>query len=74
MNILFIVGGGTLILIIAYFTYGKFISKKVFELDDRNVVPSVEMEDGVDYVPTDSKYLAGQHFSAIAAAISFISP
>jgi carbon starvation protein len=68
MNILVIVGGGTLILVLAYFIYGKFISKKVFELDDSRVVPSVEMEDGVDYVPADAKYLAGQHFSAIAAA------
>lgn len=68
MNILFIVGGGALLLVIAYFTYGKFITKNVFELNDANVVPSVAMEDGVDYVPTDAKYLAGQHFSAIAAA------
>ena len=68
MNILVVVGGGSLLLVIAYLTYGKFISKKIFELDDENVVPSVEMEDGVDFVPTESKYLAGQHFSAIAAA------
>ena len=68
MNILVVVGIGTLILIAAYFTYGRFISKKVFELDDSRTVPAVEMEDGIDYVPTDAKYLAGQHFSAIAAA------
>lgn len=68
MNIIFIVAGGSLVLLLSYFTYGKFISKKVFELDDKNVAPAVEFEDGVDYVPTDSKYLAGQHFSAIAAA------
>lgn len=68
MNIIFVVAGGSLILLFAYFTYGKFISKKVFELDDKNVAPAVEFEDGVDYVPTDAKYLAGQHFSAIAAA------
>ena len=40
----------------------------MFELDDSRVVPSVEMEDGLDYVPADSKYLADQHFSIIAAA------
>ena len=74
MNILLIVGGGTLFLILAYFTYGKFISKKIFALDDHNVVPAVEMEDGVDYVPTYSKYLAGQHFSAIAAAGPITGP
>lgn len=68
MNILVIVGIGTLILLLAYFTYGKFISEKVYELDDSRVVPAVEMEDGVDFIPTDARYLAGQHFSAIAAA------
>ncbi|KYZ77466.1 carbon starvation protein CstA [Anaerosporomusa subterranea] len=68
MNILSVVGLGTLILVIAYFTYGKFVSNRVFELDDSRVVAAVELEDGVDYEPTDAKYLAGQHFSAIAAA------
>jgi carbon starvation protein len=32
------------------------------------------MDDGVDYVPADSKYLAGQHFSAIAAAGPIVGP
>ena len=68
MNILVLVGVGTLILIVAYFIYGKFVSQKVFELDDSRVTPAVEMEDGLDFVPADAKYLAGQHFSAIAAA------
>jgi len=68
MNILIIVGGGTVILVIAYFLYGTFISKKVFALNDENKTPAVEMEDGLDYVPTDAKFLSGQHFSAIAAA------
>jgi carbon starvation protein len=68
MYILLVVGLGLLVLIAAYFTYGKFISKKVFELDNKNVVPAVELEDGVDYVAADAKYLSGQHFSAIAAA------
>ncbi len=68
MNILVVVGAGTLILLLAYFSYGQFVSKKVFELDDSRMVPAVQMNDDVDYVPTDAKYLAGQHFSAIAAA------
>ncbi len=68
MNILVIVGGGALILVIAYIVYGSFVSKKIFALDDANVTPAVEMNDGVDYVPTDAKFLSGQHFSAIAAA------
>jgi carbon starvation protein len=68
MSIIFIVLGGSAIFYIAYITYGKFVSTKVFELDDKNVTPAVEMEDGLDYEPTDSKFLLGQHFSAIAAA------
>ncbi|MRR30219.1 carbon starvation protein A, partial [bacterium] len=68
MNILFIVGGGSLLLILAYRIYGTFISKKIFALDDTRVTPAVEMNDGIDYVPTDAKFLSGQHFSAIAAA------
>jgi carbon starvation protein len=68
VNALFVVAGGAIILVVAYLVYGKFLAGKVFNLDDRNVTPAVQMEDGVDFVPTDSKFLAGQHFSAIAAA------
>ena len=57
-----------IILTIAYFTYGKFLANSVFKLDDKNPVPSVEMEDGVDYLPAKKGMLLGQHFSAIAAA------
>ena len=68
MNILFIVGGGVIILLIAYRFYGTFISKKIFELNDANPTPASVVNDGLDYVPTDAKFLSGQHFSAIAAA------
>lgn len=68
MNILVIVGVGSLILIGAYFVYGAFVSKNLFNLNDKNITPAVEVNDGLDYVPTDSKFLSGQHFSAIAAA------
>ena len=68
MNILVVVGIGTLILITAYLTYGTFLSKKIFNLNNANKTPAVEMEDGVDYEPIDAKFLSGQHFSAIAAA------
>ena len=74
MNILFIVIGSAVILLIGYLTYGKFLAEKVFKLDDSKMTPAVEMEDGVDYVPADAKYLAGQHFSAIAAAGPIVGP
>lgn len=74
MNILFIVLGAALLLGIAYKAYGTFLAKKVFELDDSRRTPAVELEDGLDYVPVEAKFLAGQHFSAIAAAGPITGP
>ncbi len=74
MNILFIVLGALVIYFIAYRTYGTFLAKQVYRLNDKAKTPSVELEDGLDYVPTDSKFLIGQHFSAIAAAGPITGP
>ncbi len=74
MSIIFIVLGGSLLFFLAYKTYGTFLAKKVFALNDDNQVPAVEFEDGLDYVPTDPKFLLGQHFSAIAAAGPITGP
>jgi len=68
MNIIFIVGGCAIIFIVAYLTYGKFLAKKVFALDDSRKTPAVEINDGNDYVPNKKHMLLGQQFSAIAAA------
>ena len=38
--------------IVAYNTYGRWIAKKIFALDDDANVPSKELEDGVDFVPS----------------------
>ena len=60
--VLFIVVASAIILLAAYFTYGKFLANTVFKLDDKNLVPSVEMEDGVDYVPAKKRHAAGPAF------------
>jgi carbon starvation protein len=54
--------------LIAYFIYGKFLTQKVFKLDDTKITPAVEINDGQDFVPAKKGFLLGQHFSAIAAA------
>ncbi|MCX6563590.1 MAG: carbon starvation protein A [Candidatus Aminicenantes bacterium] len=74
MNILFIVVGAVIIYVIAYRTYGTFLAKKVFQLNDARRTPAVEMNDDVDYIPTEPKFLMGQHFSAIAAAGPITGP
>jgi carbon starvation protein len=68
MNILFIVAGSAIIFVLAYLTYGKFLAKKIFALEDGQKTPAVTVNDGLDYVPAKKNMLLGQHFSAIAAA------
>jgi carbon starvation protein len=74
MNILFLIIGAAVIFFIAYKLYGSFLAKKVYSLDDSCVTPAVRNDDGVDYVPTSSKFLTGQHFSAISGAGPITGP
>jgi carbon starvation protein CstA len=39
-----------IVLIIGYFTYGRFI-EKTFGIDESAVTPAVRLEDGVDFIP-----------------------
>lgn len=61
------------IFVIAYFTYGRFLMRYV-ALDPSKKTPACEINDGVDFVPAEKKFLLGQHFSAIAAAGPIVGP
>jgi len=74
MGILITVVGAALVLLAAYRLYGRFLATHVFQLDDARTTPAVALEDGVDYVPVKAGFLAGQHFSAIAAAGPITGP
>ncbi|WP_099187827.1 carbon starvation CstA family protein [Tepidibacter mesophilus] len=39
-----------ILLILGYFIYGKFV-ENILGIDDSEVTPAIEMEDGVDYIP-----------------------
>jgi carbon starvation protein CstA len=43
-----------LLLIVGYFTYGKFV-EKVFGIKEKRPTPAYTLQDGVDYVPMDTK-------------------
>ena len=60
--------------IVAYHTYGRFLARKIFRLDPNAVVPSSEMEDGVDYVPTRRQVVFGHHFTSIAGTGPIVGP
>ena len=59
---------------IAYHTYGKFLAKKIFNLDPNRTVPAVEFNDGVDYVPTKKEVLFGHHYTSIAGLGPIVGP
>ncbi|HYG70145.1 MAG TPA: carbon starvation CstA family protein, partial [Anaeromyxobacteraceae bacterium] len=61
------------ILTLGYTLYGRFVAKQ-YVLDDSVATPAVQVNDGVDFVPTKKFFLLGQHFSAIAAAGPIAGP
>jgi carbon starvation protein len=74
MNILFLIIGSAVLFYIAYRLYGTFLANKVFTLNDSCETPATKSNDGVDFVPTNSKFLTGQHFSAISGAGPITGP
>ena len=60
--------------ILAYYTYGRFLARKIFNLRPDAVVPSRELEDGKDYVPTKRGIIFGHHFTSIAGTGPIVGP
>jgi len=52
--------------IVAYHTYGKYIGQKIFKINPDAKVPSKELQDDIDYVPTRREILFGHHFTSVA--------
>jgi len=60
--------------IIMYQFYGKYIGSKIFALSVDAKTPSVELEDGMDYVPTKKEVIFGHHFTSIAGTGPIVGP
>lgn len=60
--------------IMMYRIYGCFIGRKIFALNPRAAVPSKEMNDGFDYVPTKREIIFGHHFASIAGTGPIVGP
>lgn len=74
MITLLIALGSFILYIVAYNTYGKFLGKKIFQLDAKNEVPSITQTDGIDYVPTKKNIIFGHHFTSIAGTGPIVGP
>ena len=57
-----------------YRFYSKYISKKIYDLDDTQKTPSHIYKDNIDYIPTNKHILFGHHFTSIAGAAPIIGP
>lgn len=62
------------IYIFFYWTYGKFLDKKIIKSSAENEAPSKRLYDGVDYVPANRFVLFGHHFASIAGAGPIVGP
>lgn len=60
--------------IIAYRTYGKYLGKKILKISSENKMPSHELNDGIDYVPTKKNIIFGHHFTTIAGLGPIVGP
>lgn len=60
--------------LLAYFAYGGWLGRRVFELSARNVCPSEALRDDKDYVPTAKSVVFGHHFTSIAGTGPIVGP
>jgi carbon starvation protein len=74
MNVLLLVLGSGALLVGAYFTYGSWLARAVFRLSRSAMVPSIELRDDVDYVPTPPAIVFGHHFTSIAGTGPIVGP
>ncbi len=74
MLTLLIAGGSFLGFFVAYHTYGKWLARKIFSLDASADVPSHQLRDDVDFVPTRKEVIFGHHFTSIAGTGPIVGP
>ena len=55
---------GLIGLCFGWFIYSKYVAVHIFKLDPDFKTPAHELEDGVDYVPTNKYVLWGHHFDS----------
>ncbi|MCP4891366.1 MAG: carbon starvation protein A [Planctomycetaceae bacterium] len=74
MTTLLIAVGAMIGYLVAYHTYGRWLARKIFQLDPSAAVPSIELNDDRDFVPTDKSILFGHHFTSIAGTGPIVGP
>lgn len=73
MNVLWILVLSAVLLFLGYRIYSRYISKILGE-DPSRVTPSVQYNDGSDFVPTRTGVVFAHHFASIAGAGPILGP
>ncbi|MEN8228529.1 MAG: carbon starvation protein A [Bacteroidota bacterium] len=60
--------------LLAYRFYGRYLGRKILQLSSSRVMPSHELKDGVDFVPTKPHIIFGHHFTTIAGLGPIVGP
>ncbi|MEX1258445.1 MAG: carbon starvation protein A [Gemmatimonadota bacterium] len=74
MNAILLAAIGLGAFALGYRFYSKFIAEKLYRLSEDFVTPAHELEDGIDFVPTNRFVLWGHHFAAVAGAAPILGP
>jgi carbon starvation protein len=74
MSALLIVVFAAILLVVGYFTYGRWLAQRVFRLNPNAEVPSEVLRDDRDYVPTSAAVVFGHHFTSIAGTGPIVGP
>ena len=57
-----------------WFVYSRYVASHIFKLDPDFVTPAHELQDGIDYIPTNKYVLWGHHFTSVAGAAPIVGP
>lgn len=74
MNPVILMFIGLTMFVLGYFIYSKYLAKRVYQLNSGFKTPSHELNDGIDYVPTNKFILWGHHFTSVAGAAPIVGP
>lgn len=66
--------GAFVLYLVAYHTYGRYLSRRIFRIDAERSTPATELADGIDYVPSRKELVFGHHFTSIAGTGPIVGP
>ena len=59
---------------LGYTFYSRYISNRIFDIEQKIIPPSIKYNDGSDYLPTNKHILFGHHFTSIAGLAPILGP